>query len=53
MCLECSARVKDEVEASVAEVEAECAAYEAAIAKLEADKTQALSEEVGPLTRYH
>ncbi|KAK9810947.1 hypothetical protein WJX73_000341 [Symbiochloris irregularis] len=45
LCQECTKRVKEEIEASVAEVEAECAAYEAAISKLEADQTQALSEE--------
>lgn len=46
LCMECGTRVKEEVEASIAEVEAECSAYEAAIAKLEGDKLQPLSEEV-------
>ena len=46
LCLECAGRVKEEVEATVAEVESECSAYEAAIAKLEAEQPEPLTQEV-------
>ena len=46
LCAECATRVREQIEARLAEVRADCAAYEAALARLAAQDLQPLSEEV-------
>ena len=46
LCIDCAARVREEVEAMTAEIEAECEAYEQALHRLEQENAQPLSEEV-------
>ena len=49
LCAECSTRVREQIEARLAEVRADCAAYEAALARLASQDLQPLSEEVTDL----
>lgn len=42
LCLDCAAKVKEEVSASLAATEAECAAYTAALAELKAQDARPL-----------
>ena len=49
LCAECATRVREQIEARLAEVRADCAAYEAALARLAAQDLQPLSEEVTDL----
>ena len=46
LCVECAARVREEMEAQTAEIEAECEAYERALRRLEQENAQPLPEEV-------
>ena len=46
LCVECAARVREEIEAQTAEIEAECEAYEQALRRLEQENAQPLPEEV-------
>ena len=50
LCCECAARVREEMDAATAEVEAECAAYEAALQRLQQENAQPLSNQVSALT---
>ena len=49
LCAECATRVREQIEARLAEVRADCAAYEAALARLATQDLQPLSEEVTDL----
>ena len=46
LCVDCAARVREEMEAQTAEIEAECEAYERALRRLEQENAQPLPEEV-------
>ena len=48
LCVDCAARVREEMEAQTAEIEAECEAYECALRRLEQENAQPLPEEVWP-----
>ncbi|CAK0735365.1 hypothetical protein CVIRNUC_000569 [Coccomyxa viridis] len=45
LCVDCAARVREEMEAQTAEIEAECEAYECALRRLEQENAQPLPEE--------
>ena len=47
LCLECTAKVREEVAATLAEVEAECAAYQTGLDQLEKEASKQPSSEVG------
>jgi hypothetical protein len=46
LCLECVGRVREEVEASLKEVDAECEAYQAGLDKLLQESSRSLPQEV-------
>lgn len=46
LCLECATRVREEMDAAVTEMEAECEAFEAALQNLALEDAKPLSEEV-------
>lgn len=46
LCLECATRVREEMDAAVTEMEAECEAYEAALQNLAQEDARPMSEEV-------
>ncbi len=46
LCLDCTAKVREEVAATLAEVEAECAAYQAGIDQLKKEASQQPTSEV-------
>ncbi len=46
LCLECATRVREEMDAAVTEMEAECEAYEAALQNLAQEDATPMSEEV-------
>ena len=46
LCLECATRVREEMDAAVVEMEAECEAYEAALQNLAQEDARPMSEEV-------
>lgn len=52
LCLECTAKVREEVAAILAEVEAECAAYQAGLDQLEKEASKQPSSEVGEISRF-
>lgn len=53
LCIDCAARVREEVEAMTVEIEAECEAYEQALQRLEQENAQPLSEEVSRWAGEH